>query len=351
MLPTSGTFNFQSIQIELIIREAFERIGIPGEFTEPVKLDSAKRSIDLLFLDWMNKSVNLWTLEKAYLPLKAFTSQYVLDTYVSNIVQVNLRTSTRQNTGGTAFSSNGGVPANAFDGDPASHCQQNAINGYISYNYGATQQQINFIGITSQTTQTYTISVDISEDNATWTQLFTIPAQSFPAGVNVWFDVPSSVSATIYRIREYGGSTLDIQEIYFNNNIVDMSLSNVSRDEYYSYPNKYLASRPSIFYLDRQITPVLTLWPIPTADYNCLQFTYKKMIQDAGSLYTNTVQIPARFYPALIWGLSWHLALKFNPQVAQMLKMEYEQAFMSATIEDSETIPLTISGDTSSYLE
>jgi hypothetical protein len=167
----------------------------------------------------------------------------------------------------------------------------------------------------------------------------------------VWFDVPSPVNATLYRIREYGGSTLDIQEIYFNNNIVDMSISNVSRDEYYSYPNKYLASRPSIFYLDRQITPVLTLWPVPTADYNCLQYTYKKMIQDAGSLYTNTVQIPARFYPALIWGLSWHLALKFNPQAAQMLKMEYEQAFMSATIEDSETVPLTISGDTSSYLE
>jgi len=32
MLPTSGTFNFQSIQIELIIREAFEKVGIPGEF-------------------------------------------------------------------------------------------------------------------------------------------------------------------------------------------------------------------------------------------------------------------------------------------------------------------------------
>ena len=51
MLPTSGTFNFQSIQIELIIREAFERIGILGEFVEPQKLDSAKRSIDLLLLD------------------------------------------------------------------------------------------------------------------------------------------------------------------------------------------------------------------------------------------------------------------------------------------------------------
>ena len=66
MLPTSGTFYFQSIQIELVIREAFERIGILGEFVEPQKLDSAKRSIDFLLLEWMNKSINLWTLESSF---------------------------------------------------------------------------------------------------------------------------------------------------------------------------------------------------------------------------------------------------------------------------------------------
>lgn len=354
MLPTSGTFNFQSIQIELIIREAFERIGISGEFIEPVKLESAKRSIDLLFLDWMNKSVNLWTLEKAYLPLLPLTGQYILDPTVSNIIQANLRTSTRViTTDGLASSTplTGGIAADAFDGNPTTACTQTAVDGYIAYVYTSSTQQINFIGITSNQNRQYTLTIDITQDRVTWTPLFSIPAQSFQTGVNVWFDVPSSINAAGYRIRETDGAILDIQEIYFNNNVVDFAISNVSREEYYTYPNKYLASRPSVYYLDRQITPVLTLWPIPTADYNCLQYSYKKMIQDAGQLYAYGVQIPARFYPALIWGVSWQLALKFNPQAAQMLKSEYEQAFDIAAREDSESTPISIMGDTNSYLE
>ena len=75
------------------------------------------------------------------------------------------------------------------------------------------------------------------------------------------------------------------------------------------------------------------------------------MIQDAGQLYANGVQIPARFYPALIWGVSYQLALKFNPQVAQLLKSEYEQAFDIAAREDSESTPISIMGDTNSYSE
>lgn len=352
MLPTSGTFNFQSIQIELIIREAFEKIGIPGEFIEPVKLDSAKRSIDLILLEWMSRSVNLWTLEKAYLTLKPLTGQYTLDISVSNIIQAVLRTSARQNVGGTPFSNNGGNAADAFDGNPTTACTQTAADGYISYDYGVSNsQQINFVGITSQTTQQYTISVEISQDNVTWIPLFDIPKQTYIGGSNIWFDVPTSISARAYRVRETGGATLNIQEIYFNNNIVDLQITNVSRDDYYNYPNKYLASRPSVFYLDRQILPILNLWPIPTSDYNCLLYSYKKMIQDAGTLYTNALQIPSRFYPALIWRLAWELAIKFSPEKAQMLKVESDLAFDIAAREDSESVPLNIIADTSSYLE
>lgn len=351
MLPTSGTFNFQSIEIELIIREAFEKIGISGEFIEPVKLSSAKRSIDLILLEWMSKSVNLWTLERAYLSLKPLTGQYILDVSVSNIIQAFLRTSIRQNEGGNASSSSG-IAANAFDGDPNTSCTQNVADGWIAYDYGEnTQQQINFIGITSETNQNYTISIDTSADNNTWVNLFNIPTQAYIAGQIEWFDVPSSVNTRAYRIRETGGATLNIQEIYFNNNVFDLPITNVSRDDYYTYPNKYLASRPTVFYLDRQILPVLNLWPIPTSDYNCLLYSYKKMIQDAGTLYTNGLQIPSRFYPALIWRLSWELAIKFSPDKAQMLKIESDLAFDIAAREDSESIPLNIVADTSSYLE
>ncbi len=356
MLPTSGTFNFQSISIELIIREAFEKIGLSGEFIEPVKLESAKRSIDLIFLEWMNKSVNLWTLETGYLSLSPNRTDYFLPEYVSNIIQANIRTSTRQvTTPGGLPSSSSGTAANAFDGNPNTACTQTAPNGYIGYQYldqytDGQARKIDFLGITSNTTQDYTLELEISLNNLVLYS-YTFPKQTYISGETVWVDVNESFIADGYLIAETGGATLDIQEIYFNNNVLDSPISNVSRNDIFALSNKFLSSKPSVYYLDRQITPILNLWPAPTAQYNCLQYAYKMMIEDAGKLYTNSVQIPARFYPALIWRLAWELAIKFSPERAQMLAIQADIAFESATIEDSESVPLKVYGDESSYYE
>jgi len=340
MPATSGTYNFQSVEVEILIREAYERIGIIGEFVEPLKLDSARRSINFLLLDWMDKTINLWTLRMAYLPLVTGQRQYTLPNTVSNIIQANLRTSTRQSftDNGTAASSAGGIAANAFDGNPLTAC--------ISWDFGVgNSQQITFVGITANTEETYTLAVEYSNDNINWTLLFNIDPQTFLFGVNVWFDVPAPVNARVYRIREFGGNTLDIQEIYFNNNTFDFVISDVSKYEYNTYPNKYLQSRPSVYYLDRQpFAPILNLWPTPSPQYNCLFYSYKKLMQDVG-LYTNTIEIPSRFYPALVWGLSWHLALKFKPDIADMMEAKYEQSFNTATSEDSEGTNISIRGE------
>ena len=342
MLPTSNTYKFQSIQIELIIREAFERIGIIGDFVDPQKLESAKRSIDFLLLDWMSKSVNLWTLDMAYLNLIEGKSQYILPDTVSDIIQVNLRTSTRQVVpGGVPFSSDVGSDADdAFDGNPLTSCTQLDIDGNIGYEF-PEPIKINFIGITSNETEEYSIKVAYLNEEDDVVELFTIPKQEYSAGLIYWFDVPIPVLSTAYSIIEGGGAQLDIRELYFNNNVFDASMSNISRYEYYTYPNKFLESRPSVYYLDRSIQNILTVWPTPSAQYNCLQYSYKKLMQDTGS-YTNTVDIPSLFYPALVWGLCYHLALKYNPEAAQTFKQEYEQAFLTATIDDSETTPLSI---------
>ncbi len=362
-MPTySGTYNFQNVQIELLIREAFENIGIFGEQVESQKLDSAKRSIDFLMLEWMSKSVNLWTLEYDYMPLVTSQAQYVLPEPISDIIQVNLRTSDRELNGTpqtnrttTYDNMGGGVAAYAFDGNPATACTQTVINGNISYDYGVgVTQQINFIGIQSNVTIDYTLFVECSQDTVTWTSLpvttsispsTNIPAQSYTAGVTTWFDILTPIQARAYRIRVIGGETLDIQEIYFNNNVYDLPISEVSRYEYFTYPNKQLQGRPSVYYVNRLIVPVLYIWPVPDSNYNCIQVSYKEMIQDAGN-YTNNLQIPARFYSALTLGLSWKLAIKFNPQVAAMFKADYEQAFNIASVEDSENVAISIMGDT-----
>ena len=341
MQQLSGTYNFQSVQVELLIRDAYENIGIAPEFITPQKLESARRSLNLILIEWMNKSTNLWTLHNDFIALEQGKNKYILENYVSDITEVNLRTSNRQ-LNGTPTSSNGGVAANAFDGNNATACTQDAPNGNISYDYGDGQEKnITFCGITSHTNLTYNLVVEASGDNVTWQNVLAIPAQVFTAGQLYWFDITSPTNARYYRIRETEGATLNIQEIYFNNNVLDTTISSISRDEYLKFPQKNIKGRPSVYYFDKSITPSISLWPSPSASYNAISYSYKKMMQDVG-LYTNTIEIPSRFYPALTAYLSYKLAIKFNSQVADILSQEYQNSFNLATIEDTEDVNITI---------
>jgi len=357
-LVTSSTYNFQALENDELITECFERIGISAEQLVPVKLNSAKRSLNLLLLDWISKSINLWTLSTAYLSLNTGQSQYSMNSTITDILQVNLRQFTRQlngtpqsNTLATYDNVGGGNPLFAFDNDPTTACTQNAINGNISYSYGVgVSQTINFIGIQSNTTTLYTLLVETSNDNLAWTTLMTIPPQIFTAGVVVWFDVILPANTMTYRIREIGGATLDIQEIYLTSNITDLKLSSVSRDTYLSFSQKFIQGKPSCYYFNKQITPILNIWYPPTNNYQVLQYSYVNIMQDAGGFY-NIADIPSRMLPALTWGLTWLLAIKYNLPLAEQMKNEYEQAFSIATANDSENVNLSINYDIGSYYE
>jgi hypothetical protein len=346
---TSGTYDFQVIEVELIIREAFERIGILGEMVEAQKLDSARRSINFLLLEWMNKSVNLWTLETSFLHLNTNQGKYVLPNTVGDIIQANLRTSTRL-LSGTAGSSQG-IANNAFDGNFSTSCTQINANGNISYDYGVdTTQQVNFVGVRSNVTRDYTINIQSSVDNLNWELLQSIPKQTFKINETQWFDIQTPIQSRAYRIVETGGAILDIQELYFNNNITDMVISPVSRYDYLTFPNKNLQGRPSVYYFNSKINPIFNIWPVPSDEYSCIQYSYKKMMQDVGQ-YTNAIEIPQRFYQAMVWGLAYHLAVKFNPQVANQMRAEYSQTFLEATVEDAEETTLKIEIDYSNIGE
>lgn len=340
-MAVSGKYDFLSVQVEPLIRDAYENIGIAPEMLTPQKLDSARRSINLLLLEWMNKSTNLWTLHSGFLALNEFQSAYTLPNYVSDLTEVNLRSSNRV-LGGIPASSNGGIAANAFDGNNTTACIQDAPDGNISYDYGEGQaQNISFCGITSHTNLTYNLNIEASNDNANWQNILIIPAKAFTAGQLYWFDIPTPTNARYYRIREIGGAALNISEIYLNNNVTDTVIGSISRNEYLSLPEKKLTGRPSSYYFDRKITPILNLWPAPSNLYNAIEYSYKKMMQDVG-LYTNKLEIPSRFYPALVMGLSFKLALKFNSQMAEMLNGEYQNIFNLATMEDSEESTISI---------
>jgi len=348
-LTTSNTYNFHSLENDELILECFERIGMPGDKLVPLNLKSAKRSLNLLLLDWLSKSINLWTLKKAFLSLNAKQSKYTLSSIVTDILQVNLRQFTRQLNGVATASE--GVAINAFDENPLTSCTQININGNITYDYTiGNVRTINFVGIQSNVTRDYNLQIEVSNDGVNWSVIQIIAGQTYKKGIVEWFDIISPITARYCRISETGGEILDIQELYFTDNIVDLILNSVSRDTYLSFSQKFMEGRPSCYYFDKQIVPELNIWNAPSNIYKVLQYSYVNVMQDAGGFY-NVTDIPARMLPALTWGLTWMLAIKYNSAAASDMKNEYEQAFAVATANDSENIGLTLNYDIGSYYE
>lgn len=344
MTTTSGTFNFGSPLSEQLITDAFERIGILPDLLTSQNINSAQRSINLILSEWINRGLNLWTVKQGMLSLSPNQYAYALPTGTSDVLEANIRTVNRQ-LGGTPFSSAGGIAQNAFDGNAATACTQTSSNGYISYNYGnGAQKVITVVGVQSNATLNYTLLFETSTDNASWTTVATIPEQSYPVGVNIWFSVPLSTAAQYFRVRETGGATLNVQELYFDTVSSDIPISRISRSEWITYPNKAQTGQPSSFYVDRQINPILNLWLTPTAQYNILFYTRIQMIQDIGAL-TNMADIPQRFLEALCSELATKLAIKYKPERIDILRREADSSFDKAAREDSERVPLRIYGD------
>lgn len=360
MAVVSGTYNFQSLENDDLILECFERIGFAGDQLVPVQMNSARRSLNFLLLDWISKSINLWTINKLYLPLNTGQSKYTVGTSITDILEVLQRTFTRQlngtaqsNTAATYDNGGGGDPAFAFDGSFTTACTQDVADGNISYSYGAgVSQSITFIGVRTNVTGNYNLVVEYSNDNVTWSTLnvdWTHP-YTYQDGVTRWADVITPVPAMTYRIREIGGAVLNIQEIYFGNTTIDLKISPVSRDTYLSFSQKYLQGRPTTYYFDKSLIPNINIWPTPTSDYLVLQYSFVRTMYDAGEFY-NTTSVPARMYPALAAGLTWMLAVKYKPELADSFKAQYDEAFTLATANDSENVDITIGYDLNSYYE
>jgi len=343
-MSTSGTFNFGSAINDQFIIDAYERCGILPDLITAEQIQSAQRSCNLLFSEWINRGLNLWTITQENLNLNANQNAYTLPFPTSDILEATIRSSQR-NLGGTAFSSAGGVAQNAFDNNANTACTQVAPNGYISYNYGANvQYAIQMVGIQSNATLVYTLVAEYSPDNINWTTSVAIPAQTFTQGMNLWFVVPVPTNAQYFRVRETGGATLNVQELYFNTVLLDIPITRISRSEYIFLPQKNQTGRPTSFWVDRTINPVIYLWPTPTAQYNNMFYTRVQLIQDIGSL-TNNPYIPQRFYEAFAAGIASKLALKYMPDRFDVLKQEAELAFNIAAVEDTERVPMRIYGD------
>lgn len=212
-MTTSGSRDF-NIDVAEIIEEAYERCGL--EVRTGYDAKTARRSLNLMFAEWANRGLNLWTVAQA----------------------------TTTVTQGTA---------------------------------------------------TYTLAADVS----------------------------------------------DILDMVLRRDGTDYEMERISRSDYLDFPNKTDQGRPSQFYFNRQIEPVINLWQTPENSTDQLVYYYVRRIEDADTLQ-NTTAIPYRFYPCMVAGLAYYLAMKKAPERIQLLKAVYEEEFQRAAEEDEDRVPLKL---------
>jgi hypothetical protein len=126
---------------------------------------------------------------------------------------------------------------------------------------------------------------------------------------------------------------IDILSVVVRRSNTDYALDRISRDSYLSIPNKTTQGRPSQFFLDRQVTPNLKVWPVPENATDVIYYDALTRMDDADA-QTNTLDMPFRFYPCLAAGLAYYIAMKRAPQRIQLLKAVYEEEFERAMAED-----------------
>jgi hypothetical protein len=88
-MATSGTATF-NLDLAEIVEEAFERCG--SELRTGYDLKTARRSLNLLFADWANRGVNMWTFEQGTQTLTPCTATYNLPTDTVDLLEHVIRT-------------------------------------------------------------------------------------------------------------------------------------------------------------------------------------------------------------------------------------------------------------------
>tara|TARA_R100000935_G_scaffold32330_1_gene52872 strand:- start:721 stop:1386 length:666 start_codon:yes stop_codon:yes gene_type:complete len=161
-------------------------------------------------------------------------------------------------------------------------------------------------------------------------------------GINMW--TVRSATATLTKGTSavtLDATVVDVLEVVLRRDGTDFEINRISRGEYATLPTKTTEGRPSQFYFDRQIVPIINLWATPENSTDQIVYYYVQRIEDADNL-VNTTDMPFRFYPCMVAGLAYYIAMKRTPDRLQMLKTVYEEEFQRASDEDEDRVPLKL---------
>jgi|TARA_R110001583_G_scaffold110618_3_gene259566 hypothetical protein len=285
-MATSSSVNFE-LDVASYVEEAFERCGL--EVRTGYDLKTARRSLNLMLADWANRGLNQWTIEQTSITLASDINEYPGGTLTITV------------------------------GASGSFTVGETITG------GSSAATASVTSLPSSTTMAITIPSGTFTSGETLTGGTSAATTTLSAAVDL---------TTVQK-------TIDILSAVITRDSTDYAITRLSRDDYLGIPNKAQTGRPSQFFLDRQVTPVLKVWPTPENNTDIIKFDRLVRMDDADD-YTNTMQIPFRFYPCLAAGLAYYLSIKRAPDRIPLLKAIYDEEFNRAMEEDRDRASLTI---------
>jgi hypothetical protein len=296
-MATTGTTAF-NLDLNNIVEEAFERCG--QELRSGYEMRTARRSLNLLTIEWANRGINLWTIEQGSIPLNQGQITYALPNDTIDLMDMVVRTQIGIDQ--TDININR-ISSSTYATIPNKNAQGRPIQVWIDRQSGAEN-------LTSKT-----LSTTITSSSNTITL--------------------SSVEGLNYvGFIKLGNETIGYNEISGN------TLQNCVRGVDGSTP----AGHNSGAVVTVRNLPNINVWPSPDQS-NYYSFVYWRLrrIQDAGN-GINTEDIPFRMLPCMAAGLAYYLSLKIPGAEGRidMLKAAYEEQWALGSSEDREKASLRL---------
>ena len=292
-MTTTGSTLF-NMDFTEIAEEAWERAG--REMRTGYDLKTARRSMNLMTIEWQSKGINMWTMEQGIINLTPGLATYALPTDTIDLLEHVIRTGS---------------------------------------NTSSTQADLTITRISVSTYATIPNKLSQARPIQVWIQRLsgeTNPTNSVLDGALTSTDTTITLN-TVVGLAGSGFIRLGTEDIYYTY-VSGNTLGGVYRGQ----NNTTAASQADGTAVFVPQLPAITVWPTPD-NSTTYQFVYWRLrrVQDAGA-GVETADMNFRFLPCLVAGLAYHIAIKvpeLMPRI-QMLKQIYDETFEIAAGEDRE---------------
>jgi hypothetical protein len=299
MAITSGSSSF-NLQLDELVEEAFERAG--GELRTGYDLRTARRSLNIMFADWANRGINMWTMEQGEITLVQGQNTYALPDDTVDLIEHVIRTQA---------------------------------------NVASTQADLTITRISVSTYATIPNKIQQARPIQVWIQRFngqnspvaaTLTTTITSTGTTIVLDDVTGLPATGFI--KIDDEIINYSYITQNTNAKSGTLYNCFRGQQDTIAVAHTAAA-TVYWAQ---VPAVTVWPTPdSAQQYTFVYWRLRRTQDAGG-GVNVMDVPFRFIPCLAAGLAYYLALKIagGAERLPVLKQQYDEAWELAASEDRE---------------